>query len=240
MTFLNAETPFTLTNSSLVIAIDGHSSCGKSTMAKAMAQALEYRYIDTGAMYRALTYYMLQNEVTPFNREAICSALPNIHIEFVYNVAKGGSDVYLNGENVEEPIRTMHVSKNVSHYAAITEVRKALVAQQQQMGGKGRVVLDGRDIGTVVFPNAGLKIFMTASTDVRAQRRYDELKGKGQPVTLEEIRQNLLERDEIDSTREEGPLKKADDARVLDNTDLTMNEQLEIALSWANSLQQAV
>lgn len=209
-------------------------------MAKAIAQALEYRYIDTGAMYRALTYYMLEHKVTPFDKDAIKEALPNIHIEFVYNVAKGRSDVYLNGENVEEPIRNMRVSKNVSHYAAITEVRKALVAQQQKMGAKGRVVLDGRDIGTVVFPNADLKIFMTASTDIRAQRRYEELRNKGQMVSLEEVRQNLLERDEIDSNREEGPLKQAEDARVLDNSDLTIDEQLQIALSWVSSFQKAI
>jgi len=239
MTFSNEETASSLTKS-LIIAIDGHSSCGKSTMAKAIAAALEYRYIDTGAMYRALTYYMLEHQVLPEDTEAILKALSNIQIEFVYNVAKCKSDVYLNGEDVEDSIRTMRVSRSVSHYAAVTEVRKAMVAQQQKMGAHGSVVLDGRDIGTVVFPQADLKIFMTASVEVRAQRRFQELKAKGQNITMEEVAQNLKERDHIDSNREEGPLRQASDARVLDNSDMTIEEQLHTALAWVNQLAKAI
>jgi len=209
-------------------------------MAKAIAAALEYRYIDTGAMYRALTYYMLEHQVLPEDTEAILKALSNIQIEFVYNVAKCKSDVYLNGEDVEDSIRTMRVSRSVSHYAAVTEVRKAMVAQQQKMGAHGSVVLDGRDIGTVVFPQADLKIFMTASVEVRAQRRFQELKAKGQNITIEEVAQNLKERDHIDSNREEGPLRQASDARVLDNSDMTIEEQLHTALAWVNQLAKAI
>ena len=209
-------------------------------MAKAIAAALEYRYIDTGAMYRALTYYMLEHQVLPEDTEAILKALSNIQIEFVYNVAKCKSDVYLNGEDVEDSIRTMRVSRSVSHYAAVTEVRKAMVAQQQKMGAHGSVVLDGRDIGTVVFPQADLKIFMTASVEVRAQRRFQELKAKGQNITMEEVAQNLKERDHIDSNREEGPLRQASDARVLDNSDMTIEEQLHTALAWVNQLAKAI
>lgn len=209
-------------------------------MAKAIAAALEYRYIDTGAMYRALTYYMLEHNVLPEDTQAILKALDNIQIEFVYNVAKGRSDVYLNGEDVEEPIRTMRVSRSVSHYAAVTEVRKAMVAQQQKMGAQGSVVLDGRDIGTVVFPQADLKIFMTASVEVRSQRRFQELKAKGQEITLEEVSHNLIERDHIDSNREEGPLRQASDARILDNSDMTIEEQLHEALAWVSQLAKAV
>jgi CMP/dCMP kinase len=209
------------------IAVDGHSSCGKSTLARDLARELGYVYIDSGAMYRAVTYFFLE-QGTDWNKpEAVQEALAGIQIEF------RNGQTWLNGESVEEAIREMRISEQVSHVAAIPAVRRALVAQQQRMGAQGGVVMDGRDIGTVVFPDAPLKIFLTASPGVRAQRRLAELEAKGKKATLEQVRANLLERDRIDSTREDSPLMQAPDARLLDNTALSREEQLQIALQWA-------
>ncbi len=212
----------------ITIAIDGHSSCGKSTMAKDLARELGYVYIDTGAMYRACTLYAI--EANLFNGqeidvEAFHSQMSNINITFKFNASTGRPDTYLNGVRVEDRIRTMEVSSKVSIVAAIDFVRSAMVRQQQQMGQGGGVILDGRDIGTTVFPDAELKIFVTASAEVRAKRRYDELMAKGEKCNLEEILQNVLERDHIDSTRAVSPLRKADDAIVLDNSEMTIPEQ---------------
>lgn len=216
----------------IIIAIDGFSSCGKSTVAKSLAKELQYSFIDTGAMYRAVTYHMLQKKVDYTDLESVLEELKSIKIEFEFNAEREASDVILNDKNIEKEIRQMWVSSNVSNFATIKEVRQAMVAQQQEMGKKGGIVMDGRDIGTVVFPNAELKIFMTASPEVRAQRRFKELSAKGDNVSLGEIKQNLQERDHIDSTRAESPLKQAEDARVLDNSNLTVQEQLEIAKNW--------
>lgn len=212
----------------ITIAIDGHSSCGKSTMAKDLARELGYVYIDTGAMYRACTLYAI--EANLFNGqeidvEAFHSQMSNINITFKFNASTGRPDTYLNGVRVEDRIRTMEVSSKVSIVAAIDFVRSAMVRQQQQMGQGGGVILDGRDIGTTVFPDAELKIFVTASAEVRAKRRYDELMAKGEKCNFEEILQNVLERDHIDSTRAVSPLRKADDAIVLDNSEMTIPEQ---------------
>ena len=212
----------------ITIAIDGHSSCGKSTMAKDLARELGYVYIDTGAMYRACTLYAI--EANLFNGqeidvEAFHSQMSNINITFKFNASTGRPDTYLNGVRVEDRIRSMEVSSKVSIVAAIDFVRSAMVRQQQQMGQGGGVILDGRDIGTTVFPDAELKIFVTASAEVRAKRRYDELMEKGEKCNFEEILQNVLERDHIDSTRAVSPLRKADDAIVLDNSEMTIPEQ---------------
>lgn len=209
-------------------------------MAKALAKKLEYSFIDTGAMYRAVTLYMIENGISSDDKEAVLDALNALKIDFEFNASRGASDVILNGKNVENNIREMRVSSQVSNYATIKEVRQAMVSQQQQMGKSGGVVLDGRDIGTVVFPNAELKIFMTASPEVRTERRFKELIAKGDSVTKEEVRKNLEERDHKDSTREESPLKQASDAKVLDNSNLTMDEQLQIALNWATEAQKKV
>lgn len=220
----------------ITVAIDGHSSCGKSTMAKALAKKLHYHYIDTGAMYRAVTLHMMRHEVNASNTDAVKNELKNVELRFKLNHSTHNADIYLNGRNVENEIRTMEVSKNVSQFSTIKEVRLAMVAQQQEMGRTGGIVMDGRDIGTVVFPNAELKIFMTASADVRAHRRHKELEQKGIHVSLEEVKNNLLERDRIDSNRAESPLKQANDARVLDSSDLTQAEQLAVAQNWVNEL----
>ena len=222
----------------ITIAIDGHSSCGKSTMAKDLAREVGYVYVDTGAMYRSVTLYALRAlkaEGKTLNTEQnLSEALPSIltpermsdiHISFKFNPETGRPDTYLNEELVEKDIRGMEVSNNVSIIAALPYVREALVAQQQQMGREGGVVMDGRDIGTVVFPNAELKVFVTASAEVRAQRRYDELKGKGMEANYDEILKNVLERDYIDSHREVSPLRQADDALLLDNSNMTIEEQ---------------
>ena len=212
----------------ITIAIDGHSSCGKSTMAKDIARELGYVYVDTGAMYRSVTLYALRNGL--FTSEGINEAelrrqMPNIHISFQFNNETNRPDTYLNGELVEHDIRTMEVSSHVSPIATLGFVREAMVAQQQQMGKDKGVVMDGRDIGTTVFPNAELKIFVTASPEVRAQRRYDELKAKGMEADFNEILKNVQERDYIDSHREVSPLRKADDAIELDNSHMTIPEQ---------------
>lgn len=216
------------------IAIDGHSSCGKSTLAKQIAKHFNYIYLDTGAMYRAVALFALNQNIidkVDFDKKALIEKLPEINIEFKAD-ENGKVNTYLNDHNVEEEIRTMRVSSFVSPIATVKEVREKMVELQQKMGSKGGVVMDGRDIGTVVLPNAELKVFMTAKDEIRAQRRFDELKEKGIDDTFENVLQNLKERDYIDSTREESPLLKAEDALVLDNSELTREEQLEILKSW--------
>ena len=213
----------------ITIAIDGHSSCGKSTMAKDLARQMGYVYIDTGAMYRSVTLYAMQNGMIDpqgnIDTQRLQAAIPDIHIDFRYNPQRGRPDTYLNGKLVEDDIRTMQVSNHVSPIATLGFVRQAMVQQQRQMGQQGGVILDGRDIGTVVFPNAELKIFVTASPEIRAKRRYDELTAKGQTVDYQEILRNVQERDYIDSHREISPLTQAPDAIVLDNSDMTIPQQ---------------
>jgi len=214
----------------ITIAIDGHSSCGKSTMAKDLAREVGYVYVDTGAMYRCVTLYALRNGLFTadgINEAALRSQMEQIRISFQFNAEAGRPDTYLNGELVERDIRTMEVSSHVSPIAALGFVREAMVAQQQEMGRGGGVVMDGRDIGTVVFPNAELKIFVTASAEVRAQRRYDELKSKGMEANYADILKNVQERDYIDSHREVSPLRQADDALLLDNSNMSIAEQKE-------------
>lgn len=220
----------------LTIAIDGWSSCGKSTLARQLAQKLGYLYVDSGAMYRAITLYLMRKGVDLTDQRAVEQHLPSIQLDFSYNPERGASDVLLNGENVESEIRNMDVAARVSVVAAIPQVRALAVARQQDLGKAGGVVMDGRDIGSVVFPDAELKIFMTASPEVRAQRRLAELKPKHPEITVEEVFQNLAERDHIDSTRAVSPLTQCTDARVLDNSSLTMQEQLDLALLWAQDL----
>ena len=213
----------------ITIAIDGHSSCGKSTMAKDLARKIGYVYVDTGAMYRAVTLYALRNNLFDadggIKEDELKSRMGDISISFRLNTATGRPDTYLNGENVEQDIRTMQVSNRVSPIAALPFVRQALVAQQQAMGKEKGVVMDGRDIGTTVFPDAELKVFVTASVEVRAQRRYDELKAKGMQADYNDILKNVQERDYIDSHRPTSPLRKADDAIELDNSSMTVDEQ---------------
>jgi len=213
----------------IIIAIDGFSSCGKSTMAKDLAHELGYIYVDTGAMYRCVALYALQHKLFlkdgEINIPELEAAMPNINISFKLNKETGRPDTYLNNENVENKIRTMEVSSHVSSIAAIPFVREALVAQQQKMGKDKGIVMDGRDIGTVVFPNAELKIFVTASPEVRAQRRYDELMEKGMEADYNEILENVKQRDYIDSHRDVSPLRKADDAIELDNSNISIEEQ---------------
>ena len=213
----------------IIIAIDGFSSCGKSTMAKDLAHELGYIYVDTVAMYRCVALYALQHKLFlkdgEINIPELEAAIPNINISFKLNKETGRPDTYLNNENVENKIRTMEVSSHVSSIAAIPFVREALVAQQQKMGKDKGIVMDGRDIGTVVFPNAELKIFVTASPEVRAQRRYDELMEKGMEADYNEILENVKRRDYIDSHRDVSPLRKADDAIELDNSNISIEEQ---------------
>ena len=215
----------------ITIAIDGFSSCGKSTMAKDLARRIGYVYVDTGAMYRAVTLFALRNHL--FNEdgsvktEELESRMEEISISFKFNSETQKPDTYLNGELVEKEIRSLEVSNHVSPIAAVPFVRTAMVAQQQAMGQEGGIVMDGRDIGTTVFPDAELKIFVTASAEVRAQRRYDELVAKGMPEPFEDILKNVQERDYIDSHREVSPLKQADDAILLDNSNMTIPEQNE-------------
>lgn len=213
----------------ITIAIDGYSSCGKSTMAKDLAREIGYIYVDTGAMYRSVTLFAMRNNL--FNEDGsiktdeLKSRMNEINISFKLNSETGRPDTYLNGELVEKEIRSMDVSARVSKIAALPFVREALVAQQQAMGKEKGIIMDGRDIGTVVFPDAELKIFVTASAEVRAQRRYDELKAKGMPADFDDILKNVKERDYIDSHRETSPLRKADDALELDNSHMTIEEQ---------------
>ena len=216
----------------IIIAIDGYSSTGKSTMAKALAKRIGYAYIDTGAMYRAVALYCLEKDMVAsdgeIDEEALAGSLDRISIEFKVNEETGRSETYLNGTNVEKEIRDMRVSGIVSNVAKIAFVRRALVAQQQAMGKEKGIVMDGRDIGTVVFPDAEMKVFVDASAEVRARRRYDELRAKGNAsVKYEDVLHNVTERDRIDSTRDESPLRKAEDAAVLDNSTMTIEEQNE-------------
>lgn len=213
----------------ITIAIDGHSSCGKSTMARDLARAIGYVYVDTGAMYRAVTLFALRNNLCSgdgvIDDVALRRKMPEVNVTFSFNAAKGRPDTYLNGELVEDEIRAMKVSEHVSAVSALPFVREALVAQQQRMGQEKGIVMDGRDIGTVVFPDAELKVFVTASPEVRARRRYDELKAKGVEADYGEILDNVQKRDYADSHREVSPLRRADDAVVLDNSAMTIGEQ---------------
>ena len=212
------------------IAIDGWSSCGKSTMARQLARALNYIFIDSGAMYRAIALYFIQHRIDLEDQLAIENALGNISLSFQKNFQTGNNEIWMNGENVEQPIREMEVASKVSDVAAIKAVRDFAVAQQQLIGKDKGVVMDGRDIGTTVFPAAELKIFMTANVE----RRFRELSAKNPSISLEEVKTNLQSRDHMDSTREVSPLKKADDALVLDNSELSPEEQFSMALHWAN------
>ncbi len=218
----------------IVIAIDGYSSCGKSTIAKALAKKLHFIYIDTGAMYRAVTLYFLRNKIDLNDPIAVESALDNIHINFEYRDEQ--TFVFLNEEDISEEIRQMPVSEKVSQVSAIKAVRTEMVKQQQRMGKSKNIIMDGRDIGTVVFPDATLKFFMTADPQIRAERRYKELINKGEKVSLEEIYANLALRDYQDTTREESPLIQAKDAIVLDNSNIDQEMQLEFALSYIRPL----
>ncbi|MBS1917125.1 MAG: (d)CMP kinase [Bacteroidetes bacterium] len=216
----------------IIITIDGWSSCGKSTLAKQLAKELDYLYIDSGAMYRAVTLYFLRNHIDWTKPKAVDEALKNIVLDFAYNAQSGHNEIYLNEENVEYLIRDLVIAEKVSDVAAIKAVRGFAVAQQQEMGKKKGIVMDGRDIGTVVFPKAELKIFMTADQAVRVERRFKELYAKNPNITIEEVRDNLEMRDYIDSHREISPLRQAEDAIVLDNSNLTMKQQLDVALKW--------
>ncbi|MFY7652357.1 MAG: (d)CMP kinase [Chitinophagaceae bacterium] len=220
----------------IIITVDGYSSCGKSTMAKALAKELNYVFVDSGAMYRAITLYFLRNNVALNDAIAVENALNNISLRFEYQPEKGSSDIFLNNENVENAIREMFVAEKVSAVAAIPAVRTFAVAQQQLMGEAKGIVMDGRDIGTTVFPQAELKIFVTADVDVRVQRRLAELQLKNPSITAEEVKENLQSRDLQDSTREVSPLRKAADAIVLDNSFLNREEQLALALTWAKGI----
>lgn len=220
----------------MIIAIDGYSSCGKSTVAKALAKKLNYVYIDTGAMYRAFTLYLIENSIA-FDAKQIKSILPKIHIEL--QVEGDRSIVLLNGQDVTAAIREMRVSEMVSEVSAIKEVRKAMVAQQQRMGTDKNIVMDGRDIGTTVFPHAQVKIFMTADSKIRAMRRFQELKNAGKDVSLEEVFENLAHRDYQDTTRKESPLTRAKGAIILDNTNLTPKEQLDFVVNEVKKAQKS-
>ena len=218
-----------MNNKRIIIAIDGHSSCGKSTFAKAIAARLGYIFIDTGAMYRAVTLYALEHGASVagiVDEERVEAMLADIDIDFRFNSQRGASDIYVNGDLVEGKIRTIEVSNCVSAVSSIAAVRHKLVAMQQQMGRRGGVVMDGRDIGTVVFPDAELKIYMTADAMVRAERRFKELTAKGDKVTLEEVYENVVSRDKADMSRAISPLRKADDALVLDNSNMSVEEQM--------------
>lgn len=217
----------------IIIAIDGYSSCGKSTLARDLARRLGYRYIDTGAMYRAVTWYFIKNNIDVRDHDAIMAVLPHIRIDFDYDKEDGKQITILNGKNIEKEIRRADVSNKVSPVSAIREVRQFLVKQQQELGKNGGIVMDGRDIGTVVFPYAELKFFMTADEDKRVERRFDELREAGEATDIADVRENIRRRDLIDTTREESPLRQAHDAIEMDNTHLTMEDQLEIAYQIA-------
>ncbi len=225
----------------IIIAIDGFSSCGKSTFARSIAARMGYIFIDTGAMYRAVSLYAMRaGAITDgkVDAERIVALLPQIQITFSFNPERGASDIYVNGERVEDQIRTIEVSNNVSAVSQIRQVREKLVALQQSMGAKGGIVMDGRDIGTVVFPDADIKLFMVADPHIRAQRRYDELTAKGQSVSLEEIEANVVARDHADMTREESPLRRADDAIELDNSHMSVDEQMAWFFSLVEKLDK--
>ena len=227
----------------IIIAIDGFSSTGKSTLAKQLAKHLGYVYVDTGAMYRAVALYAMQNNCIGtdfFDKEKLIDNLSSIRLNFVFNADLGFAEMYLNDVNVETEIRTLEVSGFVSAVAAISEVRHKLVEQQQEMGKEKGIVMDGRDIGTVVFPNAELKVFMTAGADTRAQRRFDELQAKGDNVSYEEVLKNVVDRDYIDTHREDSPLVIADDAIEIDNSYLDRKEQFDAVLELANEVINAL
>ncbi|MDX2442257.1 MAG: (d)CMP kinase [Bacteroidales bacterium] len=227
-------------NKDLIIAIDGYSACGKSTFAKAIAKELRYTYIDSGAMYRAVTLYCLNNEIIQANLvdlKELKSKLPNINIEFKFNHKLNRYDTYLNNENVEEEIRSVNVSDNVSPVSKIKEVRAKFVEIQRNLSTNKRVVMDGRDIGSVVFPNADIKIFLTASVAVRARRRYDEMISKGLDVSFQDVEKNITERDYIDENRDISPLTKALDAIILDNSNMNVDEQMEWFKEIYNKVQ---
>lgn len=218
----------------ITIAIDGYSSTGKSTLAKQLAQHLGYVYVDTGAMYRAVTFFAMQNgyiNQESFDKDSLVNSLPFIELQFHFNADLGFGEMFLNDTNVESEIRTIEVSNFVSKIAEVSKVRTKLVEQQQRMGSRKGIVMDGRDIGTVVFPKAELKIFMTASPETRAQRRYDELQSKNQNVPYEAVLKNVQERDYIDTHREDSPLRKADDAIEIDNSELSREQQFEVVLA---------
>jgi cytidylate kinase len=217
----------------IIITLDGFSSCGKSTLARQLANELNYVFIDSGAMYRAITHYFLQHRIDWNHSAEVVKALNHITLDFQYNPTSGKSDMYLNHEDVEVPIREMPVSDNVSAVSAVREVREFAVAQQQLMGTKKGIVMDGRDIGTTVFPNAELKIFVVADPAIRVERRYKEMFEKNPKITIEEVKNNLESRDYIDSHREVSPLRKAEDAIELDNSNLTREEQLDVVLKLA-------
>lgn len=227
----------------ITIAIDGYSSTGKSTLAKQLSNHLGYVYVDTGAMYRAVTFFAMQNGYIAadyFDKETLINSLQFIKLHFEFNPNVGFAEMYLNNENVENQIRTMDVSNNVSRVAEVSEVRAKLVEQQQEMGKEKGIVMDGRDIGTVVFPEAELKIFMNSSPETRAQRRFDELQGKGQQVTYDEVLKNVQERDYIDTHRDDSPLIKASDAIEIDNSSLTRDEQFQKVLDLVTSTTKSI
>lgn len=224
----------------ITIAIDGFSSCGKSTLARELARRLHYSYIDSGAMYRAITLYFLRNNVLPTDEIGVARALQELSIAFRPNQETGQSDIFLNEENVSLLIREMLVAEKVSEVAAVPAVRHFAVAQQQAMGRKKGIVMDGRDIGTVVFPDAELKIFMTADPAIRVVRRFEELQQTNPHTTLEEVQNNLAMRDYMDSNREESPLRQAAEARVLDNSQINREEQLTLAMQWVTEALQRV
>jgi CMP/dCMP kinase len=224
----------------ITVAIDGYSSCGKSTLAKALAARLNYAYIDSGAMYRSVTLFCLRQGIIKdhsFLKDEVVKILPDVHLNFKFNPHHKTNETFLNGENIEKEIRTLEVASHVSAISAIKEVREKMVFIQREFGKNKGVVMDGRDIGTTVFPNADLKIFMTADLDVRVQRRYDELHSKGEHISFEEVKHNLLDRDHQDTHRKESPLIKAKDAVVLDNTDLDKEQQLEFVLKLISDLK---
>ncbi|MFH4965270.1 (d)CMP kinase [Gaetbulibacter sp. M235] len=228
-----------MSHKKITIAIDGFSSTGKSTVAKQLAKHLGYVYIDSGAMYRAVTYFAMSNgliDENNFNVEELISKLDNVSVSFKFNKDLGFAEVYLNGINVEKEIRTLEVSNYVSKVSAIPQVRQQLVRQQHKMGEEKGIVMDGRDIGTVVFPDAELKLFMTASAETRALRRYNELKAKGENVTYQDVLQNVQERDYLDSTREDSPLYKANDAIEIDNSNMSLDEQFKTILDLVNAV----
>ena len=218
------------------IAIDGYSSCGKGTLAKELAKHLNYVFIDSGAMYRAVTLYLRNQDIDILNETAVEEVLSSISLEFKQSVSNDRYEIHLNGENVDAEIRELRVASRVSEVAKISVVRRKLVEMQQNIGAQKGVVMDGRDIGTVVFPDAELKIFMTASPEVRAQRRYNEMIAAGKEVLLDEVRQNLMDRDRIDSSRDDRPLTMNDTYHILDNSELNREEQFKLAMSWVQEL----
>lgn len=224
----------------LIIAIDGYSSCGKSTLARDLAKELSYAYVDTGAMYRAVSLYFINNHTDAHDPEQVVSALDQINIRFQVNPENGLSEVYLNGINVEKEIRLMPVANSVSRVSAIKEVRRRMVALQKEMGQSKGIVMDGRDIGTTVFPEADIKLFMTADAEIRVQRRYSELQSKGISLSLEEVRENIRERDHQDTTRVESPLTMAQDSVILDNTHLDPKQQLSFVMRLVDKKLNAV